>query len=250
MKKLLLSILAVASFSFASNAQSCTPNALYADSAYGVWPDTTTNLPLAAQNVFYSTNLDFAVPATVTPELAGSDPTAQTFIGSTINSFTVTSVDGLTPVNLQYVCGSSNCQYPGGAHGCANVYGTPTQTGTFPLTINISANLSIFGFPTDYPTSFSGYRVVVGTAGIVEQLISPITVSPNPANDVISIEGITASTKANSVSIVNVEGKVIATKEVGSNLNISFDLSGVKSGIYFVKVSHASGVETVKFIKE
>ena len=149
MKKLLLSVLAVASFSFASNAQSCTPNALYADSAYGVWPDTTTNLPGAIQNVFYSTNLDFAVPSTVTAELAGSDPTAQAFIGSTINSFTVTSVDGLTPVSLQYVCSSSNCQYPGGAHGCANVYGTPTQTGSYPLTINITANLTVFGFPTD-----------------------------------------------------------------------------------------------------
>lgn len=248
MKKLLLSVLAVASFSFSSNAQSCTPNALYADSVYGVWPDTTTNLPGAIQNVFYSTNLDFAVPATVTQELIGNDPNLQIFVGSSINNFTVTGVDGLTPVNLQYVCSISNCTYSGGAHGCANLYGTPTQTGTYPLTINISASVGPLGL--SQAVSFGGYRVVVGTAGMVEQLISPITVSPNPANDVINIEGITASTKANSVSIVNVEGKVIATKEVGSNLNISFDLSGVKSGIYFVKVSHASGVETVKFIKE
>ena len=161
MKKLLLSVLAVASFSFVSNAQSCSPNAIYADSAYGVWPDTTTNLPLASQNVFYSTNLDFAVPATVTADLVGSDPTAQAFIGSTINNFKVTGVDGLTPVSLQYVCSAPNCQYPGGAHGCANVYGTPTQTGTFPLTINITANLTVFFQSLDYPTSFSGYKVVV-----------------------------------------------------------------------------------------
>ncbi len=248
MKKLLLSILAVASFSFVSNAQSCTPNPQYVDSTYGVWPDTTTNLPGATQNVFYSTNLDFAVPATVTQQLVGNDPALQIFVGSSINNFTVTSVDGLTPVNLQYVCSATNCAYSGGAHGCANLYGTPPQTGTFPLTINIDASVGPLGL--SQTVSFSGYKVVVGTAGIVEQLISPITVSPNPANDVISIEGITSSTKANSVSIVNVEGKVIATKEVGSNLNISFDLSGVKSGIYFVKVAHASGVETVKFIKE
>jgi hypothetical protein len=249
MKKLLLSFVALASCVMNVNAQSCAPNPLYTDSTYGVWPDTTTNLPPATQNVFYSANLDFAVPSTVTAELAGNDPAAQAFIGSTINSFTVTSVDGLTPANLQYVCSATNCNYNGGAHGCANVYGTPTQTGTYPVTINISANLTVFFQSIDYPTSFSGYKVVVGTAGIIEQLISPITISPNPANDVINIEGITTSTKAKLVSIVNLEGKIIKSKEVGNDLSISFDLSDVKGGIYFVNVEHASGIETVKFIK-
>jgi hypothetical protein len=122
---------------------------------------------------------------------------------------------------------------------------------TIKITATIIVNIPLFGpVPTPVTQEFSGYKIVLGTAGTIEQFISPITVSPNPANDVINIDGITSSTKANSVSIINLEGKVIAMKEVTTGTNVSFDLTSVKSGLYFVNVAHASGVETVKFIKE
>jgi hypothetical protein len=247
MKKLLLSFSIVAGFYSLSFGQNCSPNQIWADTTdYGVIPDTIQNFPPAVQNEFYTSDLNFKVPVDAT--LASSDAPA----GSTIQSFKVNSVQGL-PAGLSYVCNNSNCTYNGGANGCANVYGTPTETGVFPVTINITANVIInplIPTPIPTPTSFSGYKIVVGVAGSVEQFISPITVSPNPANDVINIDGITSSTKANSVSIVNLEGKVIAMKEVTTGTKVSFDLTGVKSGMYFVNVSHASGVETVKFIKE
>jgi hypothetical protein len=246
MKKLLLSFSIVAGFYSLSFGQNCSPNQVWADTTdYGVIPDTIQNFPPAVQNEFYTSDLNFKVPVDAT--LASSSAPA----GSTIQSFTVTSVSGL-PTGLSYVCNNSNCTYNGGANGCANVYGTPTVTGVFPVTINITANVLINplipALPT--PTSFSGYKIVVGVAGSVEQFISPITVSPNPVNDLITIEGITSSTKANLVSIVNLEGKEVASKVVSSDNTISFDLTGVKSGMYFVNVTHASGVETVKFIKK
>jgi hypothetical protein len=89
----------------------------------------------------------------------------------------------------------------------------------------------------------------IGDTGTIEQVISTIVVSPNPANDEIKIEGISASMKASKVEITNIEGKVVASKEVTNSSNFSFDLDGMKAGIYFVNVTHASGVETVKFIK-
>jgi hypothetical protein len=247
MKKLLLFVFASFGISNFSFSQNCSPNQAWADTTdYGVIPDTIQNFPPAVQNQFYSSDLNFKVPTDAT--LASADAPA----GSIIDEFTVNSVDGL-PNGLSYVCNNSNCTYNGGANGCANVYGTPTETGVFPVTINITANVIIsplVPLPLPQDASFSGYKIVVGAAGIVEQLISPITVSPNPANDLIKIEGITSSTKANSVSIVNVEGKVIANKELSNVSDVSFDLTGVKSGMYFVNVTHASGVETVKFIKE
>ena len=254
MKKLLLSFFTIVAINFVSNGQTCTPGANYADSSYGVWPDTTQNFPPGLVNVFYSTDLNFKVPSTVTAEVAGSDPTAQGFIGSPIQGFVVNGVNGL-PTGFNYACNIPSCSYAGGANGCANVFGTNGTAGTYPLTIDITATvlvtIPLLGQqPVDVPTSFSGYRIVLGTAGTIEQFIAPITVSPNPANDLIKIEGITSYTKANSVSIVNVEGKVIANKELSNGSDVSFDLTGVKSGMYFVNVSHASGVETVKFIKE
>jgi len=56
--------------------------------------------------------------------------------------------------------------------------------------------------------------------------------------------------KANQISILNIEGKVVAEREIKDVLNTTFDLSAVKAGIYFVNVSHASGNKTVKFIKQ
>ncbi len=248
MKKLLLSFAVAVIAAMNVKAQSCSPstNPNYADSTFGAWPDTIQNFPPATQNVFYSTNLNFKVPIDATQASSQAPP------GSTIQSFVVTSVDGL-PVGYDYVCNISSCSYNGGAAGCANVFGTTATPGVYNVTINIDATVlvTVFGVttPLDQSTNFSGYKIVVGAAGTIEQVIAPIVVSPNPANDEIKIEGITASMKASKVEITNIEGKVVASKEVSNSSNFSFDLAGMKAGIYFVNVTHASGVETVKFIK-
>jgi hypothetical protein len=243
MKKLLLSFAVATIAAMNVQAQSCTPNAQYADSTYGVWPDTTTNFPPATQNVAYSTDLNFKVPAEVPASL---DPT---FAGAPIEGFVVTNVVGL-PVGYDYACNVSSCEYPGGANGCANVFGTTATAGVYNVTIQITATVTvpILG-GVDQDVEFTGYKIVVGTAGTIEQVIAPIVVSPNPANDEIKVEGITASMKASKVEITNIEGKVVASKEVSNSSNFNFDLAGMKAGIYFVNVTHASGVETVKFIK-
>jgi hypothetical protein len=243
MKKLLLSIAVAVIATMNVQAQNCTPNQQWADTTdYGVLPDTIVNFPAATQNQFYSADLNFVVPAEVTEEI---DPT---FAGATIEGFVVTGVSGL-PTGFDYACNASNCEYDGGVNGCANVFGTTTQTGIFNVTIEIEATVSFFGQSIDQPVEFTGYKIVVGNAGTIDQVISPIVVSPNPATDEIKIEGISASMKASKVEITNIEGKVVASKEVANSSNFNFDLTGMKAGIYFVNVTHASGVETVKFIK-
>ena len=52
------------------------------------------------------------------------------------------------------------------------------------------------------------------------------------------------------ISNLNIEGKVVAEREIKDVLNTTFDFTAVKAGIYFVNVSHASGNKTVKFIKQ
>ena len=56
MKKALLAANLVVSAA-AANGQ-CTPNQLYADSIYGVWPDTTENFASGVLNSFYSDTLN------------------------------------------------------------------------------------------------------------------------------------------------------------------------------------------------
>jgi len=252
MKKLLLvcsvSLLTLSQVS----AQSCTPGANYADSTYGVWPDTVQNFPPAAVGVAYSTDLNFKVPDQVTAEVAGSDPAAQAVIGSAIQDFTVTGVTGL-PAGFNYACNISSCTYAGGANGCANLYGTATATGVYPITIDVEATVLVElipGFPTPLtvPTSFSGYKLAVGNAGQIEGVIQPIAVHPNPANQNITVSGLNPLLKVSSVNITNMSGKVVKSIQPnGSTVEISLD--GIAEGMYFVAVEHATGRELVKFIK-
>ena len=256
MKLLLLSLIFVV---FSANnlvAQSCTPGANFADSTFGIWPSPATNFPAALVSVPYTTDVNFKVPSTITDEIVAVVPEAAMALGSPIQSFKIIGVTGL-PIGFLYACNISSCQYNGGSNGCANIYGTTTvPAGSYPVSIDVEVTvlISLFpGFPpTPYPveTSFDGYSIELGNAGTIEQIIAPITVSPNPANNEIKIEGITASMKANQISILNIEGKVVAEREIKDVLNTTFDLSALKAGIYFVNVSHASGNKTVKFIKQ
>jgi hypothetical protein len=254
MKKLLILSLSMFLLNAASWAQSCTPGANYADSLYGIWPDTTQNFPPSSANVAYSTDINFKVPDTLSSELAaivGNIPAAA--IGAPINQFSVTGVSGL-PTGFDYACNTSGCVYSGGANGCANIYGTTGTEGTFPITIDVSVTVLISlipGFPTPLSQNFSfpGYKIVVGSAGVIEGIISPISVSPNPANASITVNGITTSMKVSEIILTNVEGKTIETRNMDASNNLTFDTSGLDSGIYFVHVAHANGVEIVKFMK-
>ena len=60
MKQLVLT-LAAAALTTAAAAQ-CTPDPLYADSVFGVWPDTLENFKPGMVNVFYSDTLNLIIP--------------------------------------------------------------------------------------------------------------------------------------------------------------------------------------------
>ena len=255
MKLLLLSLTFAVFIANNLGAQSCTPGSNFQDSTYGIWPSPATNFPAALINVPYTTDVNFKVPSSITDEIVAVVPEAAKALGFPIQSFKIIGVTGL-PIGFLYACNISSCQYIGGSNGCANIYGTTTDpAGSYPVSIDVEVTILISlipGFPTPVPveTSFDGYSIELGNAGTIEQIIAPITVSPNPANNEIKIEGITASMKANQISILNIEGKVVAEREIKDVLNTTFDLSAIKAGIYFVNVSHASGNKTVKFIKQ
>ena len=253
MKRILL--VAVTLFAaVAVNAQTCTPGANFADSLYGAWPDTTTNFPPGEVGLPYSTNLNFKVPTEVTPEVAGTDPTAISLIGSPIQDFTVTGVTGL-PLGFDYGCDVSSCTYTGGSNGCANVYGTGSAPGVFPLVIEIDATIIVdipfLGLtPVTQGTAFNGYKLVLGTTGVVEEFIQPFSVHPNPASTKITLNGLSENLNITSIVLTNMEGKVIRTVQAGAAKSMDIDVSAFGNGIYFVNITHDLGKETIKFVKE
>lgn len=251
MRKFLLFLVVLGGFAVNALAQpQCTPDPQYADSIYGAWPDTVTNFPPAEAGVYYEAVLNFKAPAAVTADL---DPTGQ-FVGSTIQSYNVTDVTGL-PAEYTYACNATNCTYAGGDQGCATVYGTTNTTGTYNVEIFIDVTVLVELFPGVPPTpvtqstSFTGYKIIVGSAGLNSNEMSSLLAAPNPATDRVSVNGLNNILNASEIVLTNIEGKVLAKRVVISDQQ-DFDVSSLKPGIYLVNVYHSKGVETIRIIKE
>lgn len=70
------------------------------------------------------------------------------------------------------------------------------------------------------------------------------SVFPNPASDVIHVQ----ISGMSDVQIVDIAGRIVLSN-VGCSENCNFDVSNLKSGIYFVKVLNDEMSNTTKFIK-
>ena len=247
MKKLLLSSLFTMTY-LISWGQSCTPGANFVDSTYGIWPDTTQNLPPALPNVAYSTDINFKVPGTVTAEI---DPSGQ-FVGSVIQQFTVDALQGLPP-GFDFACNVSNCTYQGGLNGCANIFGTTDSVAVFPVTVDVTATVLVVLFPGLPPTpvtqtvSFDGYKIVVGSGGQIEQVINPIQLEPNPASTTILVNGLVDGT--NSVlTLRDFTGKTIEVIRTTA-ASASFNLEQLSNGTYLIELTDTFGSQQQKFVK-
>jgi hypothetical protein len=247
MKKLLLSALFAMTYGL-SWGQSCTPGTNFVDSTYGIWPDTTQNLPPADPNVAYSTDINFKVPSTVTAEI---DPSGQ-FVGSVIQQFTIDAVQGLPP-GFDFACNISNCTYLGGANGCANLYGTTDSVAVFPVTVDITATVLVVLFPGLPPTpvtqtvSFDGYKIVVGSGGTIDQVINPLSLQPNPATATIEVAGLFAG-GSSVVTLRDLSGKTIEVLQTNAS-SVTFDLSKLASGSYLIELTDNFGTQQQKFVK-
>jgi hypothetical protein len=247
MKKLLLSALFATTYAL-SWGQSCTPGTNFVDSTYGIWPDTTQNLPPADPNVAYSTDINFKVPSTVTAEI---DPSGQ-FVGSVIQQFTIDAVQGLPP-GFDFACNISNCTYLGGANGCANLYGTTDSVAVFPISVDITATVLVVLFPGLPPTpvtqtvSFDGYKIVVGSGGTIDQVINPLSLQPNPAAATIEVAGLFAG-GSSVVTLRDLSGKTIEVLQTNAS-SVTFDLSKLASGSYLIELTDTFGTQQEKFVK-
>jgi len=184
MKKL-YTLLAFSIVTIGAYAQ-CTINSSVFTSPtdYGFVPDTVQNLPPATVGVPYVTDIQFHVSPDTTTAL-GTFP----FIDVTIDS-----IVGI-PANFTYNMNPSNGVFPGGSYGCAGLTGTaqpgqenggPQGNGVYPIIIYATANVDVFSVPTAFPTTFTGFKVVIQAANNVPAMANVnFAVSqnaPNPAD--------------------------------------------------------------------
>jgi hypothetical protein len=77
------------------------------------------------------------------------------------------------------------------------------------------------------------------------QTVSTLNIYPNPAIDIIIIE----TPAKGSLSILNASSQKLMQKQITEPAT-TIDVSGWKSGVYFVKVAGENGVQVGKFIKQ
>lgn len=154
-------LLFIGAFAFSISTQvaaQCTPSEQYADSTFGVWPDTTTNLPcgFADNSNGYNAVIDLKTltDTSVTVTLvAGGQPTT---IVAYIEAFRVNAVSGL-PTGFTYIPNASVWTNTGTApnyqpvQGCVSILASQASMQTiiasspqgqdFPLVVTVDAKI-------------------------------------------------------------------------------------------------------------
>lgn len=190
-------------------------------------------------------------------------------IDLTVNPISSTSIteiacDSYTaPSGAVYTTSGSYDDFLTSSAGCDSVV-------TINLTVNSSSTASIVDTGLDIYTAPSGatytssgvYTDTIPNAagcdsvitidltmsftGLNEGSLSFITISPNPAKDFISIDGLQAASGVETVSIVDIRGSISNVVDATDKI----DVSALSPGVYFIRVKYATGIEQVRFVKE
>ena len=119
-----------------------------------------------------------------------------------------------------------------------NVY-TATESGNY------------YVIATNNSTSCLGYS---NTAIVTENTLSSenfnlksnIKIYPNPANEILNI--FSDKTSIKSISIVNMIGQKLISKEINSN-DFKINISNLSLGSYFIQLNTSNGNKVIKFVK-
>ena len=253
-------------FSYILGFTQCTPNSLYQDSTYNIWPDTIQNLPHATQGVNYYTQIDLKTPTTLI-EAASGDSSITTIdtLGSSyyvgtwpVDSMVMVSTIG-APSGIVLDCNTPNCTFEGDVVGCANVYGTTNDpAGIYPITIEVNVythgSITVFGIPIPVETdlysatgsyeTITGYNIVVNSATGLETFYQDDFVlfqnTPNPFAEYTNIQFNAPNSNNVVFEVIDMFGRSVYTEKITATkgLNIyqfSYDLS---TGIYMYNINN------------
>lgn len=83
-----------------------------------------------------------------------------------------------------------------------------------------------------------------GEVAISENVVSEVSIYPNPATSVLNVNAAGYS----QVEVINMLGQVVYSNSISNNAQIN--VSDLNNGVYFVRLSGANGTTTQKFIKK
>ena len=85
--------------------------------------------------------------------------------------------------------------------------------------------------------------------GINEHLLNSISLYPNPAKDVVNVQCTMNNAQVKAIEVFDVYGKLLQTVSMTPETT-TINVSGLASGMYFVRVTTEEGAVTKSFVKK
>lgn len=126
----------------------------------------------------------------------------------------------------------------------------PSSTSAPRLWLIGSSNSSVRAHPESWEGSelnhIGGPNPIMNTLGVESLTISDFQIFPNPANDVITVQS--GNIKISEIQIHDILGKNVLSQSNFTNNRTNIDVSILKAGIYFVKITANDSSVTKKII--
>lgn len=246
MKNLLLLLFTVSLYNLSFSQ--CSPDPLYADSAWGIWPDEQTNFMSGDIGIAYQQIVNFKVPID-----AGDIDTL--FAGVPVDSVVLNDVTNLPP-GISYSCNVPSCTWYGDSAGCASIDGMPTTNGSFQITLDITGWVTIFFNPFPQNFTYDGYVINIGPVGVESYHLTTNTFKldnaiPNPAINESKIQFVSGKNLSVNFKLTNLLGETIEIRTVdavrGVN-DILINTTSLQNGVYMYSISDGSQQLTKRLI--
>jgi hypothetical protein len=103
-------------------------------------------------------------------------------------------------------------------------------------------------FLIGHPDSAMVYRFAPEQAGLDDNSLPSLSISPNPATDFIAVQGLHKQSSAN-IRILTTDGQFIRQEKLTQNVN-GIPVSDLKTGIYLLEILQEDRTEVVRFMKK
>ena len=246
MKKITLLLFTIISYQI--TLAQCTPDPLYADSAWGIWPDEQTNFVSGDIGVAYQQIVNFKVPID-----AGDIDTS--FAGVPVDSVVLNNVQNLPP-GLSYACNVPSCTWYGDSAGCASIDGMPTTNGSFQITLDVTGWVTIFFNPFPQTFTYDAYVINIGPVGIDSYHLNSNTLKldqaiPNPANDECKIQFVTGKNIDIEFRLTNLLGEIVEVRQINASRGVNdilLNTSEYTNGVYLYSIKNGDNHLTKRLI--
>lgn len=255
MKKILLLALVGLTMNAMAQTTPCVPDESLMNEQFGLWPDTTQNLPEAYVDVYYEEYVQIKTPSTV-GEVPGAPADYEGIPISEVGIDSIGLIETIgMPAGMQMTCSTPSCVFEGNSVGCVNLFGTPTEVGVYDLSFKIDGWIAVFGQVVSMSSTgeyvyIDGYKLIVNGPDAVE-VVNPNSFSvlqniPNPFTGKTTISYNVLRNESVEFKVYDMMGSLVKSSIYaatnGTN-KIELSAADLNAGIYFYTLSN--GEETI-----